>query len=147
LTAQLATFHSALIPQHVAGRARALSCAGCHQISGLDPERNGLGGGLIAWPNSLGFVQVSEAIVNAGLNYATSPALTNLFLVNRMTILENFLANQATAPAAHQTCPLPFPNNLQVVCPIPSDVQPFPVSGLRALEPAAPFAINGFTPN
>jgi len=50
LNAQLATFHSAVTPAQTSARARALSCAGCHQISGVDPQHNGLGGGLIACP-------------------------------------------------------------------------------------------------
>jgi hypothetical protein len=53
----------------------------------------------------------------------------------------------ATAAAAHQTCPLPFPNNLKVSCPITPSVAAYPVDGLRTLEPWQPFAINGFTLN
>ena len=80
-----------LTPQNVVNRSLALSCAGCHQLSNGDA----LGGGLAAWPASQGFTHVSErdpeAAPEGGLRFRVSPALTNVFLPHRKTVLASFL--------------------------------------------------------
>jgi hypothetical protein len=86
---QLGTLGSQLTPANIVDRSMALSCAGCHQLSN---GRN-LGGG-ITWPSSLGFVHVSEALIETGPDGARqqiSPALANVFLPRRKAVFEAFL--------------------------------------------------------
>lgn len=81
---------SGLTPDNIVARAKALSCAGCHQLSNGAP----LGGGLV-WPFSAGFTHVSEMdpmqSPEGGLRFRTSQALTGTFLPHRKAVLENFL--------------------------------------------------------
>jgi hypothetical protein len=87
---QLTTLGSQLSPANIVERSLALSCAGCHQLS----NNHSLGGGLINWPSSLGFVHVSEALTESGpdgIRSQISPALTNVFLPRRKAVLEAFL--------------------------------------------------------
>jgi hypothetical protein len=87
---------SSLGPDDVVRRARALSCAGCHHLSGnnLLPADNEIGGGL-TWPASLGFTHVSEQITTVGpdgvTRFALSPALLDAFLPARKTVMDGFL--------------------------------------------------------
>jgi len=72
---------------NVLDRATTQTCAGCHQFSNsvnLGPGKQGL-----VWPNSLGFVQISE-------QQALSPAIKNVFLPHRAQVLNDFLAAQCT---------------------------------------------------
>lgn len=78
---------SGLTPTHIARRAKALSCAGCHELSNNDD----LGAG-IRWPNSLGFVHVSEFASNG--SFPISPALSNVFLPHRRQVLTDFIQSQ-----------------------------------------------------
>lgn len=94
-------FGSGLNATHIAARAKALSCAGCHELSnGQD-----LGQG-IRWPSSLGFVHVSEFPSNG--SFPISPALQDVFLPHRERILSDFLVNQcldaACAAGTDPTC-------------------------------------------
>lgn len=85
---KLSAIGSSLTPDHIVARAQALSCAGCHQQSvGAD-----LGGGLV-WPQSAGFVHVSEDKETGpeGQRFVISPALTSTFLPRRKVVMENIL--------------------------------------------------------
>jgi hypothetical protein len=88
IQSRLTQLGSTLTPAQIVARAKALSCAGCHQLS----NGQSLGGGL-TWPSSLGFTHVSEQ-TEAGLDgerFRVSPALTNVFLPQRKAVLENFV--------------------------------------------------------
>ncbi|WP_244237373.1 RCC1 domain-containing protein [Corallococcus llansteffanensis] len=85
---ELSRIGSPLTPDHIIQRARALSCAGCHQLS------NGMNVGTPqAWPSSLSFTHTSEFTENGpeGLRFRISPALLNVFLPHRKGVLEDFL--------------------------------------------------------
>jgi len=90
LTNQLAMQGIPLLADNIAARAMTQSCAGCHQLSnnallgGLDAS-----GALLTWPASAGFVHTVE-------NGTRSPALNNVFLPKRKSILEQFLADTCT---------------------------------------------------
>jgi hypothetical protein len=87
---------SGLSPDDIVKRARALSCAGCHRLSGNNPvpADNEIGGGL-TWPASLGFTHVSEQVTTVGSDgvtrFALSPALLDAFLPVRKTVLDDFI--------------------------------------------------------
>lgn len=86
---ELTRIGSTLTPVNIVARAKALSCAGCHELSNSNP----LGGG-ITWPNSLGFTHVSEltdANGPEGIRFRISPALTDVFLPHRKAVFEEFL--------------------------------------------------------
>ncbi len=88
---QLGILGSNLTPSDIVARAKTQSCAGCHQLSNSD----NLGDGL-TWPNSLGFVHITEdatQIVNGTDHFSISDALENHFLPIRETIFENYLDN------------------------------------------------------
>ncbi|MBO9664395.1 hypothetical protein [Dokdonella sp.] len=103
ITTKLGTIPGAtgLNATHVLNRALALSCAGCHSFAvGRD-----MGGGLGAWPSSLGFTHVSEQdsdVDNSGPDgprFRISNALTDVFLPHRKRVLEGFLdANGVPGP-------------------------------------------------
>jgi hypothetical protein len=88
IQAKLTQLNSPLTPAQIVARAKALSCAGCHQLSNNQP----LGGGL-TWPSSLGFTHVSEQVQSGpeGERFTISPALTDVFLPQRKAVLENFM--------------------------------------------------------
>jgi hypothetical protein len=81
---------SGLTPDQIVARAKALSCAGCHQLS----NNASLGGGLV-WPNSAGFTHVSEMdpqpSPEGGIRFRISQALTTTFLPHRKAVLESFV--------------------------------------------------------
>lgn len=84
---------STLTPQDIVERASAMSCAGCHQLS----SGKSIGGGLV-WPQSLGFVHVTEAATEnspdgplGSQRFVISPALVNVLLPHRKAVLEAFL--------------------------------------------------------
>jgi len=70
---------------NILDRATTQTCAGCHQLS-ISPPHNQLGDGVV-WPQSLGFVQINESSM-------LSPALVNVFLPQRSTVLTGFLKGQ-----------------------------------------------------
>lgn len=107
LQTKLTSIRSTLTPDQIVARAEALSCAGCHQLS------NGasLGGGLV-WPQSLGFVHVSEQTETGpdGPRSQISPALTSTFLPRRKAVMEGILNrlplnSTLTPPLAGQNPP------------------------------------------
>lgn len=71
----------ALTSEMILNRAGAMSCGGCHEYSTGKEISPG-----VLWPNSNGFVQVSES-------GAISPALNDHFLPKRKEILTDFLCN------------------------------------------------------
>ena len=79
-------------PDQIVLRAQALSCAGCHRLSTTAPD-NGLGNGMI-WPASLGFVHVSEQLMETDVptRFRISDALKNAFLPARKANIEKYLA-------------------------------------------------------
>jgi hypothetical protein len=77
----------ALSVNNILDRATTQTCAGCHQLSTFPPH-NQLGGGIV-WPQTLGFVHVDE------LSHL-SPALLDVFLPRRATVLKAFLQGQCT---------------------------------------------------
>jgi len=70
---------------NILDRATTQTCAGCHQLSTFPPH-NQLGDGVV-WPQSLGFVQIDESST-------LSPALLDVFLPRRSTVLTGFLRGQ-----------------------------------------------------
>jgi hypothetical protein len=77
---------SSYTPEMIRNRAEAMSCGGCHQNSNnkeIAPN--------IHWPNSAGFVHVTE-------EGELSKALTKQFLPARSSLLENYL-QEACGPA------------------------------------------------
>ncbi len=77
---------SSYTPEMIRNRAEAMSCGGCHQNSNnkeIAPN--------IHWPNSAGFVHVTE-------KGELSKALTKQFLPARSSLLENYL-QEACGPA------------------------------------------------
>ncbi|MGE3669351.1 MAG: hypothetical protein AB7K71_06805 [Polyangiaceae bacterium] len=95
---QLGGLGSTLSADDVVRRAQAQSCAGCHRLS------NGaeLGGGLV-WPSSLGFTHVSERDteeVDGVTRYLISPALIDVFLPHRKSVLEDYLNSKSKPPKA-----------------------------------------------
>lgn len=96
IQAQLSALGSTLTPDHIARRALAQSCSGCHEHN--KPGATGLGdsdlGNGMVWPRSLTFVHVSEQSPEQGPDgsrFRISPALTDVFLPHRKQVLEGFL--------------------------------------------------------
>ncbi|WP_244239127.1 RCC1 domain-containing protein [Corallococcus carmarthensis] len=88
LQTELTRIGSPLTPDHIIQRAKALSCAGCHDLS------NGANVGLPqTWPRSLGFTHTSETTETGpeGTRFLLSPAVVNVFLPHRAAVLEAFL--------------------------------------------------------
>ncbi len=78
---------SSYTPEMIRNRAEAMSCGGCHQNSNnkeIAPN--------IHWPNSAGFVHVTE-------KGELSKALTKQFLPARSSLLENYLQETICGPA------------------------------------------------
>jgi hypothetical protein len=91
LTQRLDALGSTLTPDDLVARVQAMSCAGCHRFSSNAP----IGGGLV-WPASLGFTHVSERDADLEVDgdvtrYKISPALTDVFLVDRASLMSDFL--------------------------------------------------------
>jgi hypothetical protein len=101
---QALKFPTGVNADQVLARATALSCGGCHQSS----NNAALGGGLANWPNSNGFTHVNENITDnsgsEGPRFGISPALVNVFLPHRKTVLENYLNVRANLPRCLETC-------------------------------------------
>ncbi|WP_223631978.1 hypothetical protein [Corallococcus sp. EGB] len=95
LQAELTRINSPLTPDHIIQRAKALSCAGCHDLS------NGANVGLFqTWPRSLGFTHTSETTEAGpeGPRFLLSPAVVNVFLPHRAAVLEAFLNRPRPCP-------------------------------------------------
>lgn len=105
ISSRLSQLGSTLTPQQAVNRATAMTCGGCHQPSFFGLTTNNSIGNGIAWPDTLGFVHVSE-FVSGGV-FPLSPALNNVFLPARKQDMENYLNNNGVtfqaAPA--QTAP------------------------------------------
>lgn len=88
IQAELTRIGSTLTPEHIIRRARALSCAGCHELSNGDNV-----GTAQPWPSSLVFTHTSEFTESGpeGARFQLSPALVNVFLPHRKRVLEEFL--------------------------------------------------------
>lgn len=93
----LSNSRSNLNVEQVINRAVAMTCGGCHQPSSFgltDPDAVGPG---LSWPNSAGFVHVNE-IAFDGI-FPLSEALTEVFLPDRLEVLETYLSTDTgTAP-------------------------------------------------
>ncbi|WP_179136823.1 hypothetical protein [Candidatus Entotheonella palauensis] len=92
---------SGLTAANIADRARfAGSCIGCHEeATGID-----LGRGVVS-PFSLGFVHVSDSQEDCGDGtdcFEISPALKEVFLPHRRTVMERFLSDALSAIAIAQ---------------------------------------------
>ncbi|GMU05624.1 hypothetical protein ASNO1_18770 [Corallococcus caeni] len=88
LQTELTRIGSPLTPDHIIQRAKALSCAGCHDLS------NGANVGLPqTWPRSLGFTHTSETTEAGpeGTRFLLSPAVVNVFLPHRAAVLDAFV--------------------------------------------------------
>jgi hypothetical protein len=95
--------------EQVLNRVTALSCGGCHQTSGNSNATNAsLGGGLANWPASNVFTHVNENTTDnsspEGPRFGISPALVNVFLPHRKTVLENYLNVRANLPRCLESC-------------------------------------------
>jgi hypothetical protein len=78
-----------LSKEQLVNRATTQSCAGCHQPASFGlTDKNSLGSGK-SWPNSLGFVHVSETL--SGKQYPISAALRDVFIPARKADLEAFV--------------------------------------------------------
>lgn len=92
LQLRLSQIRSDLTVDQIMNRAAAMTCGGCHQ-----PARFGLTGVDAVgpnqrWPNSLGFVHVSET-PNDGV-FPLSEALTDVFLPDRRDDFESYLSTE-----------------------------------------------------
>ncbi|WP_233582418.1 RCC1 domain-containing protein [Corallococcus sp. CA053C] len=88
LQTELTRIGSPLTPDQLVQRAKALSCAGCHELS------NGANVGTPqTWPRSLGFTHTSEITETGpeGVRFRLSPAVLDVFLPHRKAVLEEFL--------------------------------------------------------
>lgn len=84
IRAELTRINSGLSVNNILDRATTQTCAGCHQVS--------VGarlGGQLTWPGTQGFVHIDEA---GGL----SPALREVFIPHRITVLEDFINDRET---------------------------------------------------
>jgi hypothetical protein len=93
----LSNVRSNLNVEQVINRAVAMTCGGCHQPSSFGlTDLDAVGPGL-SWPNSAGFVHVDENAFD-GI-FPLSQALTDVFLPDRLEVLEAYLSTGAgTAP-------------------------------------------------
>ena len=120
LTQRLRQLQIRLRPEHLVRRSLALSCAGCHQLSNLAPA-NDLGEGM-QWPQSLGFVHVSEQdtdLIDDSLHFRISPALEDVFIPHRHEVFRKYLGKVACRDCPSlSTSPtpslLPAPTSLAV---------------------------------
>ena len=81
---------SPLTPDQVINRAEAMTCGGCHQPSAFGLTANNSIASGITWPNTLGFVHVSESLGIDG-NFSISPALRDVFIPARKKDFEAYL--------------------------------------------------------
>ena len=91
---RLRALGSRLSPSEIVRRSQTQSCSGCHQLSNQSPA-NLLGDGMV-WPESLGFVHVSERdtdVIDSQLHFRISPALERVFVPHRERVFESYLAN------------------------------------------------------
>lgn len=92
----LTAIGSSLTVENIVARAEAQSCKGCHRHAS---DAN-LGGGII-FPNSdsggFGFVHNTEQVESGpdGLRFHISPALTDVFLPFRESVMEGYLTRSA----------------------------------------------------
>ena len=87
ISAELQRIGSTLTPGEVVLRAETMTCIGCHSHSG--PIGHGL-----SFPESLGLAHVSEEFTKPGPDgprYMTSQAMWEVFIPNRMRMLQGFL--------------------------------------------------------
>jgi hypothetical protein len=80
---------SKLKPADIISRAETQTCVGCHLTAGP------IGGGVSFPRPGFPFEHVSEIVREpgeAGLRFAISPAMRNVFIPHRMKILQQFLA-------------------------------------------------------
>ena len=141
---RLAAAGSNLTPVHIAARATAMSCGGCHQLSnnadvGLDKR----------WPASAGFVHVSEKADRKvmgpdGERWSISEALSGEFLPHRRNVLESFLRKRAPA----RPIPIPICRPRPGIDPLaPTDgVVIEPPEGLVVTPEVLPTRCNGAVP-
>ena len=104
-------------------RATLITCAGCHQPA--NRQVSTVGGTPVTWPNSLGFVHISETVDAAG-NHPISDALTVAFVPFRRSATLNVI-NSDLAPAAN-----PFMAAQLRVLPPPPSAGLAPAAGRRA---------------
>jgi len=103
LQAELTRIGSDLTPDDIVLRAQANTCAGCHRLN----NNVDIGGGL-TWPSSLAFVHVSDRVtevVDGVTRHALSPALTDVFLPHRQSVMEDFL-NDKRKPSRGPKVPI-----------------------------------------
>ncbi|WP_240359520.1 hypothetical protein [Pyxidicoccus trucidator] len=88
IQAELTRLGSPLTPEQIVQRAKALSCAGCHELSNSANV-----GTPQTWPRSLGFTHTSEFTESGpdGIRFRLSPALLTVFLPHRKSVNEEFL--------------------------------------------------------
>lgn len=103
IQAELTRIGSDLTPDDIVLRAQANTCAGCHRLN----NNVDIGGGL-TWPSSLAFVHVSDRVtevVDGVTRHALSPALTDVFLPHRQSVMEDFL-NDKRRPSKGPKVPI-----------------------------------------
>ena len=91
---RLRNLGSPLSPTEIIRRSQTQSCAGCHQLNNTSPA-NLLGDGMV-WPQSLGFVHVTERATDSigGVpHFRISPALDRVFVPHRERVFESYLAD------------------------------------------------------
>ena len=87
ISAELRRIGSTLTPAEVILRAETMTCTGCHSHNG--PIGHGL-----SFPESLGLAHVSQDFIEPGPDgprYMTSQAMWEVFIPNRMRMLQAFL--------------------------------------------------------
>jgi hypothetical protein len=96
IQSRLTALGSSLTPDHVINRAEAMTCGGCHQPRDFGLTANNTIAPGISWPDTLGFVHVSEFLGSDG-NFPISPALINVFLPARKKDFESYLNNSGSS--------------------------------------------------
>ncbi|KGJ92306.1 PPC domain-containing protein [Colwellia psychrerythraea] len=91
ITNTLTNLGSNITQQQLLARAEATSCGGCHQFSNGTSIGTDSTGQSINWPNSAGFVHITE-------QGNLSPALTDVFLPQREEVLTNFVCEHVSQP-------------------------------------------------
>jgi len=76
---------------HILARAEAMSCGGCHELATGEEIGTLNDGSSVKWPRTLGFVHINE-----GGNL--SPALQDVFLPARETVLKGFVCLDTPPP-------------------------------------------------
>ncbi len=104
ISLSLDNVRSNLSVEQVINRAVAMTCGGCHEPGAFGLTAPDAVGPGLSWPNSAGFVHVNE-FASDGI-FLLSPALTDVFLPDRLEVFETYLSTGATAATPEPVQPV-----------------------------------------